>query len=146
MKTIIVLSLLMSSLTAFAWPDQSNLEGVREDMCKDIKIDYKTDTATCTASNAKAVLAAKVGGKIADASYAALGFHTYGSIDLGVVVDADTNEIYFYHRWLTDAAGKKVGVLLINAWENYEMRQTGRTDTRYNLKGEIVSIELKELN
>ncbi|MES2529215.1 MAG: hypothetical protein V4598_19165 [Bdellovibrionota bacterium] len=146
MKTIIVLSLLMSSLSAFAWPDQSNLEGVREDMCKDIKINYKTEVATCTASNAKAVLAAKVGGKVEDASYAALGFHTYGSIDLGVVVDADTNELFFYHRWLLDGAGKKVGVLLINGWENYEMRQSGRTDTRYNLKGEIVSIELKSIH
>lgn len=142
MKTIIAITLLVSSLSAFA----SNLDGVREDMCKEIKIDYKKEIATCKATNAKAVLAAKVGGKLTDAEYKALGFETYGSIDLGVISDADTNELFFYYRWLTDAAGKKVGVLLINGWENYEMQQSGRTDTRYNLKGEIVSIELKSIH
>lgn len=146
MKTIIALSLLMSSLSAFAWPQTSRLDDLREDMCIDADIDHQKEIAICKASNAKAVLAAKVGGKITEASYLALGFHTYGSIDLGVIADADTNGIFSYHRWLVDAAGKKVGVLHIDGWENYEMVDSGRTDTRYNLKGEIVSVELKSIH
>lgn len=145
MKSILAVSLLMSSLAAFAWPESSALDDVREDICSAIKIDYKTDTAICTgAKNVREVLVAKVGDKLTPAEYKALGFYTYGAIDIGVVPDADTNAIFSYTRWLVNAAGKKVGVLSIDGWENYQMESRGRVDSKYNMKGEIVWIAIKD--
>lgn len=147
MKTLIAFAFLVTSVSAFAWPERSNLDGVPEDVCKGIRINYEKDTAICTgASNIKVVLSAKPGKNLTSAEHAALGWYTYGSIDMGVVVDADTNQIFSYTRWLLDGSGKKVGVLSIDGWENYEMEDSGRTDARYNMKGEIVWIALKSIH
>ncbi len=136
MKTIIAVTLLMSSLSAFAHV----FEGVSEEFCKDMQI-VSDSVVHCTAANSQTVLAAKKGGDIL-----AVPFNTYGAIDLGVIADADSNNAYFYSKWLVDASGKKVGVLTINGYYNSEMDVAGRVDVRYNMKGEIVSLEDKEIN
>ncbi len=140
MKIIIALTILMSSLSAFAWPEDHVFDGVPEEFCKEKKI-VSSSVVHCKAANSEAVLAAKKGGDIIS-----VPFNTYGAIDLGVIVDADSNNAYFYSKWLVDANGKKVGVLTINGYYNTEMEVAGRVDVRYNMKGEIVSLEDKEIN
>lgn len=144
MKTILSLAALLLASAAIASP-YSALEGVPEELCPEIKIDYKKDIGTCKASNAKVVLAAKTGAKITTEEYKKLKFEVYGPIELGIIPDADSNSAYFYTNWLVDTAGKKVGIKTISGWYNTEMEASGRVDTRYNLKGEIVQIELKEI-
>ena len=143
MKSLIALSLLFSAFSAFAY---SPFEDVTDEVCKRMKVDLKNDTAICWgAKDVKTVLGAKVGNNLTAAEGTALGFYTLGPIDIGIVPDADTNGIFSYTRWLVDASGKKVGILDINGWENYEMESRGRVDARYNLKGEIVWMAVKEI-
>lgn len=140
MKTFIAVSFLMSSLSAFAWQETHVFEGVTEEYCKDKKI-VSSSVIQCTAANSQTVLAAKKGRDILS-----VPFNTFGAIDLGVIADADSNNAYFYSKWLVDDSGKKVGVLTINGYYNTEMEVTGRVDVRYNMKGEIVSLEHKPIN
>ena len=142
MKSFIVLTLLVSAFSAFAY---SPLEDVTEDICKKMKL-VNNETGICWgAKDVKTVLGAKVGNNLTTAEYSAIGFYTLGPIEMNIVPDADTNHIFSYTRWLVDASGKKVGILDINGWENYEMDARGRVDARYNLKGEVVWIAVKDI-
>ena len=144
MKAIIALTLLMSSLSVFAWPGDHVFNGVPDEQCPERTI-VSDSVIVCKSANTKIVLAAKKAGDVSAAEYAKLGFYTYDAVDLGVIVDADTSGAYFYTKWLVDAGGKKVGVLTINGYHNSEMEVSGRVDVRYNLKGQIVSMESKEI-
>lgn len=144
MKSLLSLVAVLFSTAVLAGP-YSALEGVPAELCPDIKIDYKNDIGTCKASNAKVVLAAKTGAKITTEEYRKIKFEVYGPIELGIIPDADSNSAYFYTNWLVDTAGKKVGIKTISGWYNSEMEASGRVDVRYNLKGEIVKIELKDI-
>ena len=136
MKTIIAATILMSSLSAFAHV----FDGVSEEFCRDKKI-VSSSLVHCEGADAQTVLGAKKAGDVYS-----VPFDTYGAIDLGVIPDADSNNAYYFSKWLVDASGKKVGVLTINGYYNSEMRTTGRVDVRYNMKGEIISLEDKEIN
>ncbi len=114
--------------------------------CVEKELSADEETIYCKASNAKAVGAAKAGTELTDSEYKKLGFHTAAAVDVGLVPDADSNTAYFYTRWLLNDDGDKVGVLTIEGWYNEEMEDSARFYTRYNLKGETVSIQSKPLN
>ncbi len=141
MKIILASALLFSALSAIA--GSSVLESVPDEVCKNIKIDYNKEIATCTAKDSKRILAAKVGATLTSEEYAMLDFSPLGPIELGVIPDADTSSIYSYTKYLNDKNGATVGILTIDGYVNSEIEMKGRVDTRYNLKGEVVSIELK---
>lgn len=145
MKTIFAVTLLAVTTVASAQYDP--FRNVRDDMCLGIKKNLKTETAVCQgAKNIQEVMSAKVGKNLtaAESDFRALGFYVYGPVDIGVVDDSGTSGIFSHQRWLLNAAGKRVGVLSIDGWHNYSMEARGRVDTRYNLKGEIVSIAIKD--
>lgn len=137
MKSVLGLVLAFFSLSAFAY--YSPFQDVPSEICPDLK--EVKDVAFCKAQNSKAVLAAKKGDKVTTPVKVIF----YNAIDLGIIPDADSNDAFFYVNWLVDSNGKKVGYLTINGWFNTEMESRGRVDTRYNLKGQVVSIELKQL-
>lgn len=139
MKSVFGLVLTIFSMSVFAY--YSPFDGVREEICPELREQKNADIAFCKADNAKAVLAAKKGAKVATPVKVSF----YNAIDLGIIPDADSNDAFFYVNWLVDSTGKKVGYLTINGWFNTEMESRGRVDTRYNLKGQVVSIELKQL-
>lgn len=141
MKSVLAVAALMTSFSVFAY--SSPLDNVRDGVCKNIKIDYAKEIATCSARDAKSIIAGKVGVSLNDDELAMLDFAPMGPIELGIIPDADTNVIYSYVRYLTDKDGRALGILTIDGYANSEMGIMGRVDTRYNFRGEVVSIELK---
>ncbi len=141
MKTILAFTILLSSLSALA--SSSVLDSVSNKVCRNKKIDYIKEIATCSVKDAKAILAAKVGMSLDSEEIAMLDFVPMGPIELGIIPDADTSVIYSYVRYVTDENGGTVGILTIDGYTNSEMGIKGRVDTRYNFMGEVVSIELK---
>jgi hypothetical protein len=141
MKFFVLGAFLISSLSALA--SSSVLDSVSEKVCRNKKIDYQNDIATCSAKDAKSILAGKVSVSLDDEEVAMLDFIPMGPIELGIIPDADTSVIYSYIRYLTDQKGAAVGILTIDGYTNSEMGIRGRVDTRYNFRGEVVSIELK---
>jgi hypothetical protein len=141
MKSILGLVLALFSLSVFAY---SPFQDVPAELCPQLKSERNSDVAFCKADNSKVVLAAKTGAKLTDAEYKKFKFDFIDAVTLGIIPDADSNQIFFYKNKLVDGNGKLVGYKSINGWENYEMEARGRVDVRYNLKGQIVSIELKQ--
>lgn len=63
----------------------------------------------------------------------------YDAIELGVLPDADTSQIYCYLRSLLDARTNVVGYISICGYVNSEMDVKFKVTARYNLKGKLVS-------
>lgn len=139
------LLVLMFSSIGYSYP-QSRLEGLASDFCKNMKIDYRKDVATCEAQSAAKVQRAKVGAQLTPEEIRGLGFNLYGAVDLGLVPDADSNTAYFYVRWLLNSKRERVGVLTIEGWYNTEMETSARFDVRYNLIGEAVRVTERQMN
>ena len=131
--------LALVSLNALA----DDFHDVSEELCPEIKVDRMKKMATCKATNANQVLLGNVGDSVKGPLPS--GFNLYNAIEIGIIPDDSSSDIYFYTRWLLDKSRKKkIGVLTINGWQNSEWRASGRVDVRYNMKGEIVSITLKD--
>lgn len=141
MKSILASLLLISAVSVLA--SSSVLDSVSLKVCRNKKIDYRKEIATCTAKDAKSIIAGKVGMPLDNEELAMLDFVPMGPIELGIIPDADTSVIYSYVRYVTDENGGTVGILSIDGYTNSEMDIKGRVDTRYNFRGEVVSIELK---
>lgn len=129
------------SFTSFAY----EFDGVPEEVCPELKVDRRSDIAYCKAENAKVVLAAKTGEKLTAKDERNKGFYFYDVVELGIMPDADTSSVYFFSYWLVDKNGKKVGYKTINGYTNSEMEVSGRVDVRFNLKGQVVSMELRPI-
>jgi len=144
---VLVLPLLALVFTSIgnAYP-KSRLEGLASDFCKNMKIDYRKDIATCEAQSAAKVLRAKVGAQLTADEIKGLGFYLSNAVDLGLVPDADSNTAFFYVRWLLNSKSEHVGVLTIEGWYNAEMESSARFDVRYNLKGEAVRVTERPMN
>lgn len=128
-----------------AYP-KSRLEGLGNDICKNMKIDYRKDVATCEAQSAAAVLRARVGAQLTPSEIQRLGFSVFDAISLGLVPDGDSDTAYFYVRWLLNSKRDRVGVLTIEGWYNAEMEASARFDVRYNLLGEAVKVTERPMN
>jgi hypothetical protein len=144
---VLVLPLLLSIFSSIgnAYP-KSRLEGLDSDFCKNMKIDYRKDIATCEAQSAAKVLRAKVGAHLTAEEIKGLGFYLSNAVDLGLVPDADSNTAYFYVRWLLNSKRERVGVTTIEGWYNTEMESAARFDVRYNLLGEAVKVVERPMN
>lgn len=139
--TLSLIALIFLSLSAQA--DYNDpFQDVSEEACPDRTFDKTNEILYCKAENSKEVLSAKIGGQFKSADLKKLGFFTYSAVDIGLVPDADSSTAYFYTRWLVNSAGKKVGVVTIEGWHNSEMESSARFDTTYNLKGQVVSIQI----
>lgn len=144
---VLVLPLLVSifSSTGFSYP-RSRLESLAPEVCKNMKIDYRKDAATCEAQSSTKVLRAKAGAQLTLEEIKGLGFYVFDAISLGLVPDGDSNTAFFYVRWLLNSKFERVGVLTIEGWYNEEMESSARFDVRYNLKGEAVRVTERQLN
>ncbi len=145
MKSLLgtLLGLLLISGYVFA---DGRFDGVLDEACPEKVEDKHNDILYCAADMSKDVLAAKVGSSLNRQGLKELGFSTYSAVDIGLVPDADSSTAYYYIRWLVNAKKQKVGILTIEGWHNSEMDSSARFDTRYNLKGQVVSIEIKPIS
>ena len=142
---VLPLLVLVVSSVGYSYP-KSRLEALAPEFCKNMKIDYNKDVATCEAQSSAKVLRAKAGAQLTPEEVKGLGFHLLGAVDLGLVPDADSNTAYFYVRWLLNSKRERVGVLTIEGWYNTEMETSARFDVRYNLIGEAVRVTERQMN
>jgi len=142
---VLPLLVLTFSSIGFSYP-RSRLESLAPEVCKNIKIDYRKDVATCEAQSSTKVLTAKAGAQLTPEEIKGLGFYLFDAISLGLVPDADSNTAYFYVRWLLNSKRERVGVLTIEGWSNTEMETSARFDVRYNLIGEAVRVTERQMN
>ncbi len=142
MKSLLI-ALLLTSASALA---VSILNEVSNETCPGKNVDERNEIVYCKASSSRIVGMAKVGNNLTNAELTSLGIYRFSAADASIVPDADSRTIYFYTRWLVDAAGKIVGIITLEGWTNQEMQSSARFDMRYNLKGELVSISLKPLS
>ncbi len=143
MKALIAMISVLTAFNCFAW--DLSVEGLSEEACPQRKVVDRESTIYCKSINAAQVKTAKVGAKVTTEEYNKLGFYTGAAVDLGIVVDADSNTVYFHTRWLLDSKNKKIGIITMEGWVNSEMQSSARFDIRYNLKGQIVMATEKEL-
>jgi hypothetical protein len=60
--------------------------------------------------------------------------------ELHLISDADFRLNFIYTRWLMDVSGKRVGIVLFEGWENTETNSQILFTSRYNMRGELVSV------
>lgn len=68
-----------------------------------------------------------------------------GAVDLGLIADADTDTIYVFPNVLRKA-GSVVGYLIVEGVANNEMGVRLQVTTRYNARGRLVSVSVRDLN
>lgn len=142
MKKLFFILILSITSTAFA---DSYVAFISNEYCPGKTYHSKTSTVYCKVTNANAVKTANVGAKVTPQEYGALKLALQNVIDLGIVPDADSSIAYSYDRWLVDSSGKKVGIITIQGWTNNEMNNRARFDIRFSLKGDVVSVEEKNM-
>lgn len=144
MKITLVVALIFASSLSLA--RYNPFEGVDSELCPDMKVTGRDSFAICQAENKNVVLSAKTGANLTASESRVLKFNTYGAVDLGLVPDDSSDTAYFYSRWLVTPMGQKVGVMTIEGWTNSEMESSAKFTVRYNLKGQIVSIAIGQMN
>lgn len=139
MKILIATFLALSNF-AYAYSN-SYIEQVSEDFCPTAKYDQKNNRVVCESSNAESVLNAKVEAQLSESELKNLAPFGASVIDMGIVPDDSSDIIFNYTRWLVDSENRKVGYIEYQGWKNSEMESSARFDLRFNLKGELVSLE-----
>lgn len=141
MKYLIILITFLISSAVFAY--STELRNISEEICPGAKLSKYDSLVTCS--------------KVKDATHlAVLKIHTrkkiatlpenvafLGAIELSILPDADTNEIYFFASEIQNSRGKTIGYVVNHAYVNPEMEVKIELESRFNLSGEFVSISIK---
>ena len=143
MKQLFLFSLLAFAIQAFAYYDP--FEGVPTSICPGMKVDQRNVIATCTNYNPERVISARVGGPLSPQDLRTYRSKLLSPSDLGIIPDADTAVLYSYVRYVLNDRNMEVGIITIDGWKNNETGEVGRVDTRYNLQGQVISIQLRPL-
>lgn len=141
MKAFIAMFLLLATPTAFSY--ERAFENLPEETCPNALVfDYGYSVICRGHDDAYSIAHAPKKNRVALKKLP--DFVEYlGAIELSVLPDADTNNIYFYPSLLKDTKGKLIGYIVIDGYVNTEMEVKLQLETRYNLKGKLVSITLK---
>jgi hypothetical protein len=146
MKNFILRTLLVGLFSLHAMAYQSRFEILPESICPEKEINFEKLTAHCRAENASQIIKAKVSKQLTTDEKKLLNFEILGAVELEIVPDADSNDAYFYTRWLVDSHSNKVVIITIQGWYNTEMDESAKFVSRYNLKGQLVNItEIQKL-
>jgi hypothetical protein len=141
MKAFIVMFLLLATPTAFSY--ERAFENLPEEICPNALVyDYGYSVICQGHDNASMIAHAAKKNRVALKKLPDFVLYL-GAIELSVLPDADTNNIYFYPSLLKDTKGKIIGYIVIDGYVNTEMEVKLQLESRYNLKGQLVSITLK---
>lgn len=141
MKLIISLITFLISTSSFAY--STELTNISEEDCPGAKLSKYDSLLTCS--------------KVKDANFLAnLKIHTrkkvkilpehvafLGAIELSILPDADTNEIYYFSSEIQNSSGKTIGYVINHGYVNTEMEVKIELESRFNLLGKLVSISIK---
>lgn len=140
MKTLLVLALLTLSATTQAY--YSQFQDVTEEICPGMKELKNEDVLLCM-DNAGASEIFAVSSKNSlklDKLPEIVEF--YNVVELNIWPDDSTSMMYMFSSILRTEAGKKIGYRVFHAYHNSEMESVIKLETRYNLEGKLVSIEI----
>ncbi len=141
MKAFITAFFLLTATTAFSY--ERSFENLPEETCPDAVVFNHGYNVICK-GHANALDIAKVSKKNRVNLKRLPDFVKFeGAIELSVLPDADTSNIYFYPSLLKDNNGKTVGYMVIHGYVNSEMELKIQLESRFNLKGELVFIALE---
>jgi hypothetical protein len=142
MKKALILALLVSPISAMAWDGYFENKDF-SDFCKGYRtVKYGNGLECRKAEGFLEVKNAKVGANTKVPK--ALWGKVLSAIDLGVLPDADTSEIYSYTRELLNEQGEIVGYYFIDGYNNSEMDLTLKMNSKYNTKGDLISVYVNE--
>lgn len=113
------------------------------EVCKGAKVSQYNMRLDCKDTpQYSSLVRAKVGENVEQVPKEVL-WNKAGAIELNVLPDADTSEIYSFYRELLDSDGKRIGYMNISGYHNYEMEIKLQLNTRYDLNGKLISAEVK---
>lgn len=141
MKLLLTLITFLISTTSYAY--STELTNISEEICPGARLSKDDSLVTCS--------------KVKEAKFLAnLKIHTrkkitilpehvafLGAIELSILPDADTNEIYFFSSEIQNSSGKTIGYVINHGYVNPEMEVKIELESRFNLAGELVSISIK---
>lgn len=140
MKSIIAALLVTFSASAFAY-SYSAFDDVEESKCPGLK-EVKTGLALCTkVKGVREIIAASTKNSYEINSLPAQ-VEFYNVVELDIWPDDSTSMMYWFLSVLRDEKGKEIGYRVFHAYHNTEMEDTIKLETRYNLNGKLVSIEI----
>ena len=138
MKSLIAAIIFTLTSSAFA---STEFRDVEESMCPGLK-EISHLVALCTkVGGAREVYNTSLKNKVdVDALPEIVEF--YNVIELGIWPDDSTSMMYMYSSILFNDEGRQVGYRVFHAYHNTEMESVIKLETRYNLRGKLVSIDL----
>ena len=138
MKSLIAALVLTLATSAFA---SSEFRDVEEELCPGLK-EISHLVALCTkVGGAREVYNASLKNKVELEKLPAV-VEFYNIVELNIWPDDSTSMMYWYPSELYNNHGKKVGYRVFHAYHNSEMESVIKVETRYNLRGKLVSIDL----
>lgn len=140
MKTLLVLALLTLSATTQAY--YSEFQDVSEEVCPGMKELKNENVLLCLDNSGASEIFAVSNKNSVKLERLPQIVEFFNVIELGIWPDDSTSMMYMFSSILRTENGKKIGYRVFHAYHNSEMESVIKLETRYNLEGKLVSIEI----